>query len=394
MKSKRVLFYYPSGSLGGQQMQIYNIGKEMHKVGFEVYWAVDVPGYFSDLLEKSGGHIIRINSGSDAVFFQKGRKFYLYRIFLLIMKFYRLRKVVRESRSDVVILSDSFSTFMTFFPTKPRDLKVFRLIGADILAYEVFFKYYKLLRIDRYVNFYLGFDKAYNDLLSIGVSNLKFVNFSSNAVDTNLFFPRSVELNEAFKLELKISPDKIVIGWVGRIEQINQSMNTLLLGRELLNLGFKDFVLLFVGGGEFIYGIESVEYLNYFKDKAITFGLGPHTLFTGWVDYKKVNNYLNVMDIVPMLESDPSGGSILREAMSCGKVALSVDGPSHIQKDFMKDDNSVLVGSSDFLYLAAMEIISLAKDKDRQKRIGENARKYCVNSMSFEVQAREIIACF
>lgn len=394
MKSKRVLFYYPSGSLGGQQMQIYNIGKEMRKGGFEVSWALDVPGYFSDLFVKFGGHVFVLKSVSDSVFVQKARKFFVYRIFLLLVKFIRLRNVVRKFRPDVVILSDSFSTFMTFFPTKPRDLKVLRLIGADILVYEEFFKYYKLLRIDRFVDLYFGFEKAFNDLSSIGVSNLKFINYSSNAVDTNLFFPRSVEFNTAFKLELKIDPDKIVIGWVGRIEQINQSMNTLLLGRELLNLGYKDFVLLFVGGGEFIYGIESVEYLNYFKDKAKILGLGSHTIFTGWIDYEKVNNYLNVMDIVPMLESDPSGGSILREAMSCGKVALSVDGPSHVQKAFMKDDNSVLVGSNDFLYFAAIEIINLAEDEDRRRRIGENAREYCVNNMSFEVQAREIIACF
>ena len=56
------------------------------------------------------------------------------------------------------------------------------------------------------------------------------------------------------------------------------------------------------------------------------------------------------MDIVPLLESDPHGGSILREAMACGKLVLTVDGPSHAQTSFITHQTTgLLVDSATFL---------------------------------------------
>lgn len=391
MQNRKVLFYYSSGSLGGQQMQIYNIASEMLKADLDVYWLVDYPGYFSDQFIKCGGNVVEINHTSALGRVYLPSKIKFFQLLDLFLKSFKMKKVIKNISPDVILVSDSLHTFLTFFPRKQKKVKVFRLIGQDILSYEVFFKYYKILGIDRYVDIYFGFDKVYSDLHAIGINKSKFAKFTSNAVDTSKFYPNSIELKNSLKSQLKIPHNKLVIGWIGRIEKGNQCMNTLLLAEALLKRGFNRFLILFVGGGEFINGVENLEYVEYFKNQAILLGLSSHVFFTGWIDYEEVNNYINVMDIVPMLENDPAGGSILREAMSCGKVALSVDGPSHIQRDFMNDSNSVLVGHIDFISLAANEILSLANDNDRLTRIGNNAREFCVNNMSFKIQAKEIM---
>ena len=196
------------------------------------------------------------------------------------------------------------------------------------------------------------------------------------------------------KENLGFLKDEFIIGWVGRIEKINQAKNTLSLGKQLLDLGFSDFKILFVGGGLYVNGNEDLTYINEFKEDAISLGLSENIIFSGWVDPNLIVNYLNIMDVVPMLEMDPSGGSILREAMASGSVALSVDGPSKSQREFMKPNNSILVSHKNFIYEAAKEIIKLRKNPKRIKEIQKNAKIFSINNLSFENQANEILSYY
>ena len=100
------------------------------------------------------------------------------------------------------------------------------------------------------------------------------------------------------------------------------------------------------------------------------------------------------MDVVPLLEKDPHGGSLLREAMACGKIALSVDGESGAQKEFMLKENSILVPSDDYIGHAAKKIIFLHENTDFLKSLGAKARSYATQEMSFEYQANLIITAY
>ena len=164
--------------------------------------------------------------------------------------------------------------------------------------------------------------------------------------------------------------------------------------KKLLDLGFSDFKILFVGGGLFVNGKEDLTYINEFKEKALSLGLSKNIIFSGWIDPNLIVNYLNIMDVVPMLEMDPSGGSILREAMACGRVALSVDGPSKTQRNFMKSNNSILVPHDNYIHEAAKEIIKLRENSKRIKDIGENARIFSIKNLSFETQAKDILSYY
>lgn len=115
-------------------------------------------------------------------------------------------------------------------------------------------------------------------------------------------------------------------------------------------------------------------------------------LCPGMVPFDDVNEYYNAMDLVPLLESDPFGGSIVREAMAAGITTLSVDGPGGAQRAFMGPDHSILVPSSDFMVHATRETITLAADAGRREAFGVAARQYAEQHMSFAAVATQVNA--
>ena len=225
-----------------------------------------------------------------------------------------------------------------------------------------------------------------------GISKDKFADFQSSAVDLEQFAPKAEKERIKFREKLGISGEELVIGWVGRLEERMQVMNTILLGKKLQSTGFTNFKLLIVGGGMAdANGDYDQIYPKLLRDKVVALGISAQTVFTGWVPFNEVTDYLNAMDIVPLLEQDPQGGSILREAMSCGKVALSVDGFSGSQRSFMNDDNSLLVSPKRFLDEAAEAIITLASLPAERQNIGRRARAYAEENLSFSGQAQSIL---
>ena len=388
----KIVFYYFSTHLGGQQQQILNLSRCFYKLGYEVKW----------IYEEKGDVLNEFNKYGEAICFKfnfiLNNKFYFFKLINIILynlrKYFFLKKYFKNNVPDLIISSDSLMSLIIGLSTRNSNIPQWRLIGADLESYEKIFKYYKILKIDRYVSLYFGWPLVYNSLLSKGVSKSKFTKFQYNAVDVNKFFPTSNAIKIKTKKSLGLNENDFIIGWVGRLDEFYGSRYLLSIGKKLIDSNFYNFKILFVGGGFLYNKKEDLSYVNYLKSRAIEYGLKDKVLFLGWLPYDEVINYYNIMDIVPMLEKDPSGGSILREAMACGRVAMSVDGPSHAQRAFMKSDNSILVQHKDFVDEAAKEIISLYDNKDRRNKLGKNARKYSVKSLSFEKQAKDILKYF
>ena len=389
----KIAFQYFSTHLGGQQIQILNLARCFNSLGHDVVWLYEEKGAVLEEFIKYGNPIsIPINKNKIL------NKFYISRSFLilynLLKKFFFLKKYFQLNTPELIISSDSLMSLIIGKSVRSLNIKHFRLIGQDLQEYEKVFRFYKILNIDRYIKFYFGWPLVYQSLLKKGVLEKKLAIFQYNAVDTSKFYPFDYKLRIKVKENLGFLKDEFIIGWVGRIEKINQAKNTLSLGKQLLDLGFSDFKILFVGGGLYVNGNEDLTYINEFKEDAISLGLSENIIFSGWVDSNLIVNYLNIMDVVPMLEMDPSGGSILREAMASGSVALSVDGPSKSQREFMKPNNSILVSHENFIYEAAKEIIKLRKNPKRIKEIQKNAKIFSINNLSFENQANEILSYY
>jgi glycosyltransferase involved in cell wall biosynthesis len=185
-----------------------------------------------------------------------------------------------------------------------------------------------------------------------------------------------------FRRSLGIADDELVIGWIGRTNRNMQVWQTVCLCRLLVEKGFTRFKLLIVGGGDdFNLLVKTIE----------SSGLADRSILTGWIAYDKINTYINAMDIIPLLETDPHGGSIVREAMATGRVALSVDGPSRVQSTFMAGDHAILIDSESYLENAAEAVVGLAERPERIREIGAAAVQYTRLNMSFDAVSEEFI---
>ena len=155
-----------------------------------------------------------------------------------------------------------------------------------------------------------------------------------------------------------------------------QVRHTVAMAARMHEMGFSRFRLLLVGDGPWTGELRAMLEAH---------GLEDRTEITGWVHPSKIPGLLNAIDVMPLLEEDPHGGSCVREAMATGSVVLSVDGVSGTQRSFITDDVSgVLVGPERFVDDAARACISLATDPDRRARLGRSARTYVEEHMSFD----------
>ena len=185
-------------------------------------------------------------------------------------------------------------------------------------------------------------------------------------VDINKFLPAKDIDRSKKKLKL---PDKIVIGYVGRI---CKEKNTLVLLEAFKRLDPDKFFLLMVGDGNPDIVKEFKEYKN--------------CKVTGFVD--NVENYLQAMDafVMPSLTETTSLATL--EAMSCGlPVIVSKVG---YMKEYIKRDHNGLFFPRTNPAVLALKIEKLFKDDHLRARIGKNARKTVAYAFSWERSINKI----
>jgi glycosyltransferase involved in cell wall biosynthesis len=381
MNKRHILFYYPSIGLGGQQTQIMQLAQALKSKGNEVSWLY---AYGDALIEEASQYcqlkkivLPRFNQSRFGV----GRIINRFIYYNLLE--WHLTRYVKKHNVDVVLSSNTIDSRVVNKLPKKQLIKHYRYIGGSMVQVEPHhLASYKKNEVDKYITGYFGWPAVFEELKTQDVPEHKFINLPF-AVNTDKFYPLPSEEVYAFRQSLGIAEDDTVIGWIGRTALNMQLWDTLRLGKNLKERGIKNFKLLFIGGGpDFIH----------LQKKVIEYGLSKETILTDWVPYDEVNNYVNAMDIVPLLETDPQGGSIVREAMACGRLAISVDGPSGTQASFMKSDATVLVPSENYLDEAVNLVEKIIGNKDYINGLGREARKYVMANLRFENQANVILS--
>jgi glycosyltransferase involved in cell wall biosynthesis len=380
MSKYHILFYYPSIGLGGQQTQIMQLAYALKNKGHEVSWLYT----HGDALKEEASKFCHLKKLNLPRFNQS--KFGIGRIINRFIYYnfleYYLKKYVKKYQVDAILASTTIDSRVVNKLAKNKLTKHFRFIGGSMVQVEPhLLASYKKMEIDKYISGYFGWPAVFEELKSQGVPDYKFINFPF-AVNTDKFYPLPENETFAFRQSLGVGSQDTVIGWIGRTALNMQLWDTLRLGKILKDKGANNFKLLFIGGG------PDFEFL---QQQVINYDLSSVTILTGWIPYDEVNMYINAMDIVPLLESDPHGGSIVREAMACGRLALSVDGPSGTQALFMKPNTSILVKSENYLHEAADVIFRLIGNKNEINRYGFEARSYVMKNLTFENQAEIII---
>lgn len=372
-----IVFFYESLALGGQQTQTYQLVRRLAERGHRMSWVYLCGGG----LEAQVAEHARIRRIARPF----GKKDYLLRPWRILGAAYELSTWMRAERADIVVSGSGIGSLVAGLASRRTGARHFRLVGCSLQQIErTLYRVYRWCGIDRLIDGYFGWPAVFDELASKGVSREKFIEVD-NAVDTEMFVPLTEEERKEIRRSLGIEADELVIGWIGRVAENMQVGNTVDLCAELRRRGFDRFRLLAVGGGPWMDALRS---------KIDRLGLTRHSLLTDWVPMEQVNRYVNAMDIVPLLEEDPQGGSIVREAMACGRIALSVDGSSGTQRRFMPAGAAVLVPPEQFISAAADAVLALAADLPGRSSIGENARRYAVQHMSFDTQAATLLRAF
>ncbi|MBM3156037.1 MAG: glycosyltransferase family 4 protein [Chloroflexi bacterium] len=206
-----------------------------------------------------------------------------------------------------------------------------------------------------------------------------------NGANIDLFKP--IDKQQARKA-IGIDENCFHVGFAGNLARF-QGLPYLVKAAPQVLGEFPNTRFLIVGDGEAMR--ELVEMVR-------TMGLSDSFVLTGVVPYEKVPLYIAASDIcvAPRIKDmcEKTGISLLKlgEYMACGRpvVASDIEGVGPVLREA---EAGIPVPLEDSHELAAA-IVSLLKDRDRRERMGENARRYAVERLSWEGVVRRIIEVY
>ncbi len=168
----------------------------------------------------------------------------------------------------------------------------------------------------------------------------------------------------ASKIKMNITPDKLVIGYVGRI---SREKNTHLLLEAFKKLDKrKNAVLLMVGDGP--------------EDQTAEFRQTDNCIVTGFV--RNVDDYLKAMDVFVMPSLTETTSLATLEAMSSGLPVIATK-VGFIKNYLIRNHNGVFFPRNSSTLLS-IKIDKLLKNRQLRDKLGQNARKTVAYSFSWE----------
>jgi glycosyltransferase involved in cell wall biosynthesis len=372
---KKILFFIEDIGIGGQQHFNFTLARYLKRLGNEILVAYYLDGEFRNFFEKEA---ILINIDSPPKNWVKATKnpFHIFRQAI------KLRKILVSNEIDILISNAPYTYFIGAMAKRIVKIKHVRLLGKEPSKEETLWKYFNFLKFEKTTDLFLSFSYANMELKSKGVKDSQLVD-AINAVDTEFFKPTlSIEERNKIRTQLMIEADEFVIGWCGRIEKNMEIFNTVKMLKILLELNFKKFKFLIIGDGG---------YFEEFKEHISKNGLTSHSIFLGWQKPENVRTYLQCCDIMPLLDDDPIGGSIVREAMACKVPVLTVNGKRGFQKEWVKDNiNGILIDSEDYPEKAAKVCIKMYNSREELENLAEKGVQYSIENLSFEAKSKTI----
>ena len=222
-------------------------------------------------------------------------------------------------------------------------------------------------------------------LISWGIPEERVL-VNPNAVDIDKFKPSSLEVTQELRAELGIPEDKIVVGFsgtFGRWHGVPELRDAILkLNENPSNRDQLTFVL--YGDGELLPDIKGA--INHF----------PNVIFTGKVEYSRMQDYLSICDIFlsphcKTPDDKPFFGSPTKLfeylAMGRGVVASRLDQLAEIVKE---GETGILVEPSNVDELVE-GVMYLVDNPAERKRLGENARKDAEQRFTWKQNVQNMI---
>ena len=349
---KRILYLSRGGTIGGSQRQLYYVVTNLNH-GYEPIVVCRSDGQFFGRLRDCGI--------ATSVFpLRPWRKFpaglYRYLDAERLVKFARRHKVVLVHSSDLWLSGylnwvarrlKIPSVLHVRTPIRPEEVRKHHCNGAmSIIAIS---------------------QRVRRNLISGGISPEK-ITVIDDMVDLESFNPKRVKTNV---LRRDFSTNgQVLVGIVGRIGPSKRQLEFLQAARQIVrDLGRS--VTFFVIGG--VYSRDYFKKLKRFVGKS---GLNGRVVFTGRrVDMPQV---LGSLDILVSL----SGGSVMFEAMACGKAVVSAGFSTKEDSVHVQDGRTGLFVSSRRQCELVRALRRLITAPELQVRFGREARRWAENKFS------------
>lgn len=224
-----------------------------------------------------------------------------------------------------------------------------------------------------------------DELVRRGVPENK-IEIVPNGVDTQRFQP--IPRDDALAARLGLTPEHVVVGYVGSILDYEGLDDLLRAMRLCLDRGQTNLRLLIVGDGAAHSGCVAL---------ARELGLQDHAIFTGRVPHHEVESYYSLIDITPFPRKPLPVTEMVSplkpfEAMAMGKCVIvsSVAALAEIIGErpigFVHEKGSV--------ESLAQVIMRVAADRNLRLDIGENARRFVVAERDWRSLARRVAAIY
>jgi glycosyltransferase involved in cell wall biosynthesis len=133
--------------------------------------------------------------------------------------------------------------------------------------------------------------------------------------------------------------------------------------------------------------------MDIWKNKVKKKGLQDAFIFTGQVPYKKVPEYIGVMDIcVAPHQKDSNQASPVKifDYMACGRPIVASD--IEAAREIIGESECALLVSSEKVNDLAKGIISLIEDGERRKEMSIRGREYAVYNFDRKRLAEDLIS--
>ncbi|MCW3108299.1 MAG: hypothetical protein JWQ09_2805 [Segetibacter sp.] len=378
MQKIRVLHYIEHLTLGGQQLYTLKLLHGVNRKDFAFQVGYVVPGPLLEAYSAFSEKTHLLGSGTcDARVMKK-------QPIQLILNIWKLFRLLKKEGIDIIITNGSYTHFTGVIASALARKKVVRVVGGDLNKNEPFSftKNFKRIPLYKGTHKYIAYKYMLDAHAEKGVPEHKLArDIPVHVVDTNQFYPVEKQERVSLRNKLGIAKEDYCIGWLGRISKEMEIPYTVEMVKDLVQRGVKNIKLLIVGDGPT---------MKEFKQSIILQGLEEYTIFTGFVPHEKAPLYFSAMDVVPLLDIDPHGGGMIREAMSCGRVIITVNGKSGVQAEWVEHlKNGILVQPENFVTEAATWCEKLMTDKKLENDISEGARKYAIEKMDFSIMSKE-----
>lgn len=206
----------------------------------------------------------------------------------------------------------------------------------------------------------------------------------SNVKTKKIAFGINLDVFKELKVDSIFNPDTIVIGTIKSLEKI--------YGIDILIKSFKQIVdkhgdkglkLLIVGAGS-----KESEYKNLVKELA----LQDKVVFTGKVDFIKVPEYHNMIDIFVNVSRNESFGVAVLEASACEKPVIATD-IGGLKEVVVNNETGFLIEPENINKVAeAMEKLLL--NKNLRDEMGKKGRKFVKEKFEFSSNVDDTISVY